>query len=50
MPNRAMEFHDSTFDRVEQVGADLTLHFSAAYVHESEGEAGAKFSVSSFRC
>ena len=40
MPNRAMEFHDSTFDRVERVGADLALHFSAAYIHESEGEPG----------
>ncbi len=40
MPNRAMEFHDSTLDRVERDGADLALHFSAAYIHESEGEAG----------
>jgi hypothetical protein len=40
MPNRAMEFHDSTFDGLEKDGADLTLRFSAAYIHESEGEPG----------
>jgi hypothetical protein len=40
MPNRAIEFHDSTFDGVRQQGNDLTLRFSAAYIHESNGEPG----------
>jgi len=35
-----MEFHDSTFDSLERDGANLTLRFSAAYIHESEGEPG----------
>jgi hypothetical protein len=35
MPNRAIEFHDSTFDGVSHDGADLTLRFSAAYIHQS---------------
>lgn len=40
MPNRAMEFHDSTFDGVERGGADVSLRFSAAYIHQSEGKPG----------
>ena len=40
MPNRAIEFHDSTFDGLERDGANLTLRVSAAYIHESEGEPG----------
>jgi hypothetical protein len=40
MSNRAMEFHDSTFDGIEREGANLSLRFSAAYIHESEGEPG----------
>jgi len=40
MPNRAMEFHDSTFDGWEQDGTILTLRFSAAYIHESDGDPG----------
>jgi hypothetical protein len=40
MPNRAIEFHDSTFDSVRQHGTDLTVRFSAAYIHESSGEPG----------
>lgn len=40
MPNRAIEFHDSTFDGVEREGADLSLRFSAAYIHQSEGKPG----------
>jgi hypothetical protein len=40
MPKRAMEFHDSTFDGLERDGANLTLRFSAAFIHESEGEPG----------
>ena len=35
-----MEFHDSTFDGLDRDGANLTLRFSAAYIHESEGEPG----------
>jgi Cysteine-rich CPCC len=35
-----MEFHDSTFDGLDGDGANLTLRFSAAYIHESEGEPG----------
>jgi len=40
MPNRAIEFHDSTFESVRREGADLTVRFSAAYVHQSSGEPG----------
>lgn len=40
MPNRAMEFHDSTFDGLHWCGTDLTLTFSAAYIHQSEGKPG----------
>ena len=40
MPNRAMEFHDSTFDGFDQDGTKLTLRFSAAFIHESDGEPG----------
>jgi len=40
MPNRAMEFHDSTFDGFDQDGQNLTLRFSAAYIHESDGKPG----------
>ena len=40
MLNRAIEFHDSTFDSLERVGANLTLRFSAAYIHESNREPG----------
>jgi hypothetical protein len=40
MTNRALEFHDSTFDGLDRDGANLTLRFSAAYIHESEGEPG----------
>ena len=40
MSNRAIEFHDSTFDGVEREGADLALRFSAAYIHQSEGKPG----------
>ena len=40
MPNRAMEFHDSTFDCVEGEGAHLALRFSAAYINQSEGKPG----------
>jgi hypothetical protein len=40
MPNRAMEFHDSKFDGFDQDGTNLTLRFSAAYIHESDSERG----------
>jgi len=40
MPNRAIEFHDSTFDGLERDGANVTLRFCAAYIHESNGEPG----------
>jgi len=40
MPNRAIEFHDSTLDSVHQQGNDITLRFSAAYIHESSGKPG----------
>ena len=40
MANRAMEIHDSTFDGVEPDGTNLVLHFSSAYIHESEGKPG----------
>jgi hypothetical protein len=38
MANRAIEFHDSTFNGVEREDADLALRFSAAYIHQSEGK------------
>lgn len=40
MPNRAIEFHDSTFESVRREGKDLALRFSAAYIHESSGKPG----------
>ena len=40
MANRAIEFHDSTFNGVERESADLALRFSAAYIHQSEGRPG----------
>ena len=40
MPNRVIEFHDSTFDGVEHEGGDVALRFSAAYIHQSEGKPG----------
>ncbi len=41
-----MEFHDSTFDGLERDGSNLTLRFSAAYIHESEGEPGLDAGIS----
>lgn len=40
MPNLAIEFHDSTFDGAHWDGTALTLSFSAAYIHQSEGKPG----------
>ena len=45
MPNRAMEFHDSTFDGFDQDGANITLRFSVACIHESDGEPGSDAGV-----
>jgi hypothetical protein len=39
MPNRAIEFHDSTLLSVTVEGADIRVAL-CAYVHESEGEPG----------
>jgi hypothetical protein len=33
-----IEFHDSTFDGLEKDGTNVTLRFSAAYIHESNGK------------
>jgi hypothetical protein len=40
MPNRAIEFHDSTFAGLEKDGPNVTLRFSAVYIHESNGKPG----------
>ena len=40
MPNRAIEFHDSTLDSVTVNGSDVVLHFSSAYIHQSDGNPG----------
>src|SRR4029077_7988080 len=40
MSNRAIEFHDSTFDGLEKDRTNVTLRFSAAYIHESNGKPG----------
>jgi len=40
MPNRAIEFHDSTLHSLQEDGMNLRLRFSAAYIHESSGEPG----------
>lgn len=39
MPNRAIELHDTTVERVERAGGNLVLWLSA-YMHESEGRPG----------
>jgi hypothetical protein len=38
--NRHEVEDDSTFDGFDQDGASLTLRFSAAYIHESDGKPG----------
>ncbi|MBI5784336.1 MAG: hypothetical protein HZA64_02670 [Rhodocyclales bacterium] len=38
--NRALELHDSRVDSISTDRGDLTLKFSAAYVHVSEGVPG----------
>lgn len=41
MPNRAIEFHDSTLDSIIVTeNGDVILHLPSAYVHESQGEPG----------
>ena len=37
MQNRAIEIHDSTLDSISIQNADAVLHFSAVYIHQSEG-------------
>ncbi|HKR31922.1 MAG TPA: hypothetical protein VJT08_15685 [Terriglobales bacterium] len=37
MQNRAIEIHDSEFDRITFEGADALLHFPHVYIHASEG-------------
>ncbi len=36
----ALELHDSIIASVEQSGNSLLLHFSSAYIHQSEGNPG----------
>jgi hypothetical protein len=38
--NVALEFHDSEVSAVQPQGEDLSISFSAAYVHRSEGAPG----------
>ena len=41
MPNRAIEFHDSTLASITVAeSGDVILHLSSAYIHESHGEPG----------
>jgi len=40
MPNRAIEFHDSTLDSVQEDGTNVILRFSAAYIHMSDRKPG----------
>lgn len=37
MPNRAIEIHDSVLAELSFVKADVELHFSSVYIHESNG-------------
>ena len=40
MPNRIIEIHDSVLSHVSFDGNEARLHFSALYIHESDGEPG----------
>lgn len=40
MPNRSIEIHDSTLANVAISRGQAELHFSSAYIHESEGKPG----------
>lgn len=37
MPNRAVEIHDSILSAVSFLEHEVQLHFSRAYIHQSEG-------------
>src|SRR5215469_10193567 len=37
MPNRAIEIHDSILSAVSFLEREVKLHFSPAYIHQSEG-------------
>ncbi len=37
MPNRAIEIHDSVLAEVSFFQSEAQLHFSSAYIHQSEG-------------
>ena len=37
MPNRAIEIHDSILSAVSFLEHEVKLHFSPAYIHQSEG-------------
>jgi hypothetical protein len=37
MPNRAIEIHDSLLAEVSFFQSEVQLHFSSAYIHQSEG-------------
>jgi len=38
MPNRAIEVHDSILSALSFLEREVQLHFSPAYIHQSEGE------------
>jgi hypothetical protein len=40
MPNRVIEIHDSVLSQISFFQNEAQLHFSALYVHESEGVPG----------
>jgi hypothetical protein len=37
LPNRAIEIHDSVLEKVILIDDRAVLHFSSAYIHQSEG-------------
>jgi hypothetical protein len=40
MSQRAIEIHDSILEQIVLTDCDATLHFSSAYIHQSEGTPG----------
>jgi hypothetical protein len=40
MPNRAIEFHDSTLERITNDGECIVIRLAPAYVYHSEGTPG----------
>jgi hypothetical protein len=40
VPNRSIEIHDSTLERILISGNEAQLHFSSVYIHQSEGVPG----------